>query len=557
MKKIIYLITLIVTANFVSCNPLEDIYDDIDSKDTPGKDFIQTEATYTFTTEDYETYKDELNGEEYFESQDQADLLIPDFLADKYPVWGEGSLVNVGFNLFAETVPATLSTTETLSNISDIDGYLSTNFETATNGTFVGLTYNAEVLAYTLSDNDFEAIERALGDKYPEATSSASRFGNFERRSGRDSYWSDNMILEALTALLASEYNTGQVVVVTFAIYDGSPGSESFVVQHNGYNLLKLNVDATGSNATEYTLSREDYNTIAADLAATYPDPASNVGRFGSFDVRFGSSDNAWSEAMILEALNIVLPAATEGDIYAVTYAIYNGSVGTETVTLLYSGGKYIENATVVEVSAVVAKNNGDWEFPYTFTRENFDAFGFRFPNFSSSNLYILDIFLEDLFPFAQANDVAMVQYSFYNGDETITKYGHSIFNGDKWKLTPDVIETSFQYGFEDGVWVPDNTIVYTLLGSDYGKIVSQFADKYPDATNSMDRFGNFERRVGNSAEWKDDMILEALAFLLNDINPSAADGQKYSVTFDIYNGSNGTETKNLIKTNGAWVYNE
>ena len=46
--------------------------------------------------------------------------------------------------------------------------------------------------------------------------------------------------------------------------------------------------------------------------------------------------------------------------------------VGTETMTLLYTAGAYIANATIVEVTAVVAKNGGDWEFPYVFTRSRF-----------------------------------------------------------------------------------------------------------------------------------------------------------------------------------------
>ncbi|MGC6414311.1 MAG: hypothetical protein ACON5K_06385, partial [Bacteroidia bacterium] len=379
MKKIIYLLTLITTIIFVGCEPLDELYSDIDAQPNP----IVGVVDYTLTSEDYEEFEEELEGEEFFESQDQADLLIPDFLAAKYPVWGEGSLVNVGFNLFAETVTEPFATSETLSNIGDIDDYLSTNYETATDGTFVELTYNASVLSYTLSDDDFESLETSLGAKYPEQTSSASRFGNFDRRSDRDGYWSDDMIMEAITALLATEYSSGQVVVVSFAIFDGSGGSESFVVQHNGYNFLKLDVDASGSNAIAYTLSRDDYDTISADLATTYPGPAENVGRFGSFDVR-STSSNFWSDEMLLEAFNIVLPTAMEGDVYAVTYAIFNGSVSTQTSTLLYTGGEYVENETTVEVSAVVAKNDGDWEFPYTFIRPNFDDFGFRFPNFSS-----------------------------------------------------------------------------------------------------------------------------------------------------------------------------
>lgn len=556
MKNIIYSITLIFSVILVGCNPLDDINDDLDSRETQGVDFIKAIEEYTFTTEDYEIYEDDLDGEEYFESQDQADLLIPDFLAETYPVWGEGSLVNVTYNLFDETVLETMSTSETLSSIGDIDDFLSTEMEGADNGTFVELTYNAELLSYALGDNDFEAIERALGSKYPDATSSASRFGNFERRSSRDSYWSDDMIVEALTAILAANYNTGQVLAVSFPIFDGSPGSETFTVQHNGFNFLKLDVDASGSDATEYTLTGTDYDDIAAALASTYPDPAANLARFGSFDTRFGSSDNAWSDAMLVEAFNIILPVAMEGDLYVVSYEIFNGSRGTDTKTLLYTGGEYVENATLVEVTAVVAKNDGDWEFPYTFTRVNFDSFGFRFPNFSSSNVYILDIFLEDLFPFAQAGDVAMVQYDFFAGG-TSTKYGKSVFDGDKWSLTPDVIETSFQYGFEDGVWVPDNTITYTLLGADYNTISAQFEDKYPDQSSSMANFGNYDRREGTSAFWNDDMVEESLAFLLDSINPSAVNGQKYSVTFNVWIGSPSTETFNLIKRDGEWVKNE
>ena len=124
----------------------------------------------------------------------------------------------------------------------------------------------------------------------------------------------------------------------------------------------------------------------------------------------------------------------------------------------------------------------------------DFDSFGFRFPNFGSSSLYILDIFLEGLFPYAEEGDVAMVQYDYYSGSGS-TEYGHSIFDGDKWNLTPDVIETSFQYGFENGAWVPDNTINYTLLGADVDLISNAFIDIYPGPADNVGFFGSFDRR--------------------------------------------------------------
>lgn len=541
---------MILGIAITGCNPLDDIYSDIDAQPNPVVGVVE----YTFTSEDYTIYETELNEEEYFESQDQADLLIPDFLAEKYPVWGEGSLVNVTYNLFDETVLEPITTSETLSNIGDIDSFLSDTNEAAPDGTFIELTYNAEVLSYTLNDDDFETIEGALGSKYPEATSSAARFGNFERRSSRDSYWSDDMIVEALTVLLAADYNTGQVLAASFAIFDGSSGSETFTVQHNGYNFLKLDVEASGTDATEYTLTGDDYDAIAAALTATYPGPGGNLAQFGSFDVRVGSSDNAWTDDMLVEGFNLVLPTAMEGDIYVVSYEIFNGSRGTDTMTLLYTGGAYVQNATVVEVTAVVAKNDGDWEFPYAFTRANFDSFGFRFPNFSSSNVYILDIFLEDLFPFAQAGDVAMVQYDFFAGG-TSTKYGKSVFDGDKWNLTPDVIETSFQYGFEDGAWVPDNTISYMLLAADITLISNAFIDIYPGPADNVGFFGSFDRRSGSGNYWTDAMLLEAFNVLLDTRNPGAEEGQKYALTFVVFTGSTGNETKNVIKTDGVWVY--
>ena len=555
MKKIIFCLTILGLV-LTGCNPNEDIYKALDDRSTEGIDFILGIESYTFTSEDYEAYEIELEEEEFFKSQELADQIIPDFLAEKFPAWGEGSLVNVTYNLLDETELEMMTASQTMGSLSNIDSYLSSNYEGAPDGTFVELTYNSTVLSKTLSDDDIEDVAVRLVTKYPTAAQSAANFGNFDRRSSNPAYWSDEMILEGLYTFLKDDYNVGQVLVLTFPIYDGgSNWSETFVVMHDGYKFLKLDVDATGSDAIEYTLSSNDYDTIANDLATAYPGPAENVGRFGSFDVR-SSSSNYWSDAMLLEALNIVLPVANEGDVYAVTYLIYNGSVTTETKTLRYSSGEYVENETVVEVSPVVAKNDGDWVFPYTFTRADFDMFGFRFPNFSSSNIYILDIHLKDLFPYAQAGDVAMVQYDYFSGGVS-TKYGHSIFDGDNWHLTPDVVETTFQYGFEDGQWVPDNTINYVLTSSDIAIISNAFINIYEGPADNVGFFGSFDRRPGSSNYWSDEMLLEAFNVLLDTIDPNAAEGQKYVLNYLVYVGSTVTESKKVIKTGGEWVYNE
>ena len=70
-----------------------------------------------------------------------------------------------------------------------------------------------------------------------------------------------------------------------------------------------------------------------------------------------------------------------------------------------------------------------------------------------------------------------------------------------------------------------------------------------------MLNYGNMDRRVGNSAEWTNPMVLEAVAVILNQIDPSAEEEQKYIVTIEVYNGSNTTEDFAVIKMGGNWMY--
>jgi len=127
------------------------------------------------------------------------------------------------------------------------------------------------------------------------------------------------------------------------------------------------------------------------------------------------------------------------------------------------------------------------------------------------------------------------------------------------WNAIQSVVSDSLQFGFEDGMWVPDNTINYTLSGADYSIIAEELAGNSELSTQvaSMERYSNFDRRPGASAYWDDESIVLAMTALLNEIAPNAEEGQKYVLTFDIYNGTNTTESLGLIKEGGEWVVNE
>ena len=49
-------------------------------------------------------------------------------------------------------------------------------------------------------------------------------------------------------------------------------------------------------------------------------------------------------------------------------------------------------------------------------------------------------------------------------------------------------------------------------------------------------------------------MVYRALAIVLDNLNPSADEDQKYLVSISVYNGSNATEKFALIKKSGEWV---
>ena len=127
------------------------------------------------------------------------------------------------------------------------------------------------------------------------------------------------------------------------------------------------------------------------------------------------------------------------------------------------------------------------------------------------------------------------------------------------WMPHESTIETSLQFGYNDSVWVPDNTIRYMFAASDYDYIEANYAetDGFESAVSSMANFGNFDRRPSNAAYWSDEMLLTVISDLLtNVIAPGAEDEQKYVVSYDIYDGSNGVEEMSLIKIGGSWIVN-
>lgn len=568
MKNSIYLLMMFIGLAFTSCEPMEDIHEEVDQ--AIDNTAIAGVTEYTLTDEDYEALE---LGYGSFNSLEDAGSLIPGLLEENFPVWGEGSLAQVTFDLYAPIEPVEYTVVDEdyaavgldanyFSNVSKIKEFLSMKYPQAATNDYVKLTYRtvAVEIEYELTEEDFDLISESFDTIYPDPAWSAGNYNNFERREGNRNYWSNEMILEALNVVAKERFEgvEGQTYDISYKIYDGSPGTESMKVRFDGSSYVIFG----GEN---YELSAADYDSIGAEFAATYPVPAQSAAQYSNFDTGY-DEDAVWSEDMILEALNYLLmqefPGVQEGDIFNVTYKTFDGSTSYPTVTLVLENGVFVISdapaiSTIIETQ-VYAHGDGSWMIPLTLPENIYkDEFEQRYNNFGSESDagFYIGRWLEPQFPYAQDGDFVSVAYDYYD-DGLVTKYASFIYNDREWEFIPSTIPYTLQFGHEGTGWVVDNTITYSLRPADYKFIGEQFADIYEDPAWSVGNYNNFDRRDGNRNQWKDEMLLEAMNVLLNQkVAPNAEVGQKYLLSFAIYDGNSGVEQLHLIKTeDGTWI---
>jgi hypothetical protein len=328
-------------------------------------------------------------------------------------------------------------------------------------------------------------------------------FGNFN---------SEDEAKTLIPSLLSDKYpvwGKGSSALVSFKIYSPKREEKSII---------------------RYTVTTEDY------------DSNPETERFNNFD----------DVDQIYDLLNVKYPSPSDRTLVSLTYKFYDGSTNT-----LNNGFLYI---------------NGAWEFILGFTNDEYSAMGEGFSNFSSEDEAIakIPVFLKDKFKYETkvAGDIEATMYKLYttdvddlDGDGRVddnTTYSfvkYFIYDGSNWSEYNDVLTTSIQFGHDGATWVPDNTIKYTFTGEDVSFISNALIGTYPGPADNVGFFGSFDRRSGSSNFWNDAMLLEAFNLLLDNKNPSAAEGQKYVLTFVVYTGSTGNESKSVIKTGGVWVY--
>ncbi len=542
---------MVVGLVFTSCDPMDEIYNDIDAQEK----VISGEAQITLTDEDYTK---EISEGGYFEfsypnfsSIDQAKELIPTYLTGEYPVWGEGSLVNVTFKLYdpisVEDYTVTSSDYDALldmgdiqgahlSSIYDINDFFTYKFPQADKGSYVKLTYNklSEQILYTLTDDDYALVGNG-------------NYDNFDIRTGKNE--------EDI------EIRREKIETILLNNFPDTPVNQQYLVSYaaftNSYTtvILEMLVEFDGTNynmvtGIEYTLTNADFELIGTHFSDIYPDPAYSAGNYHNFDRR-SYRDTYWSNEMIAEALDLVLknldPSAPEGTKYSVDMAIYDGSSGTLNMLVQLDGGFYGKlPETLIEETTLFALTD-KWEEPFTLSSADYTAMGQNYPNFSDEDLawYRIAIFLKSQFPYAESDDMTAVSYNLYNGGVNI-EYVNFVFDGVNWNAIPSVVEETIKFGHDGTTWVPDNTIKYTLTSADYALVGDdQYKNFY--VKHIIDDGGDDDKAIN-------DVVLPKLNTILLSNFPGMSEGQKFTVTYDIYDGSRKTWTTKIILSGGEYI---
>ena len=556
MKRIIYCL-VIFGLTFVGCNPMEDVYDEMET----SEDIIVGIDNYTLTSDDYADLE---LGFGSFSSVEDAKTMLPGFIADKYPFWGEGSSVTIGYQLYvgnAEGVNDYTSATEYELTTAD---YASTGSDAF--GFYPDVNATAEIPA--VLDAQFAGAEEGdmLLVKYKHYTevpdvgiSELVNFGfngdlsGFENISviGDDQEWHPSSY-NGLEFAKMSGYVSGT----------GSVANEDWLISPaidlDGESNVSLQISQAINFATDLSLLNvmvsSDYTTGGDASAATWEViDFTNAPAGNNYD--YVLSENFDLSAYDGQTIHVALKYEST-DSESATWQIDFLTVNALGITGEYdSKGEYF------------VYEDGSWELAenvYYLSTSDYDSMGEasgqpgRYDNFSSSidaDSYI-PTFLSIKYPYAQEEDQIFVIYKYFSSNSGLGLRGQSyMFENGAWMPHQSTISTSLQFGFEDGIWVPDNTIRHTFTDADYAAVVAALATEYPNATSSMENYGNMDRRVGNSNEWTDAMVLDAIAVVLDIIDPSAEDEQKYVVTINVYNGSNTTEDFAVIKMNGEWVY--
>jgi hypothetical protein len=547
MKKILLLIA-VFSMVFTSCEPLEDINTEIDA----DVSVITGDVIYTLTDEDYDILELSYGS---FSSEDDAKTALPGFLSDKYPVWGKGSSALISYNLY-------------VGNAEGISDYTGANTYSLALVDYPGALENAT--AFYEDEKPTEFLPDILVSGITDAVDGDVVLAKYKQYVGE----TVNGITEFYTRDFAGEG--------TLLDYEAVSVSGDQVWEGSNYGAKMTGFDSGNRNPNEDWLISSDIDLSSFPNATLETTQIFNYGDPSGFTVLISTdyTDNILAATWDVIQLTNVPDGTSWDEVLSEAYSLsdYNG----ETINIAF---KYIStdsNAGTYEIVDVSLKAPGvegvaepksefytfdgsSWELSesvYYLSDADFDSMGEnsgqpgRYNNFSSSispDDY-LPVFLNNKYLFAQEGDALSVIYKYYSSSSGAQLRGNLYtFTAGTWEGYESTQETSLQLAHDGSSWVPDNTIKYEFVASDYTLIADTFRDNpdYASAVANLETYGNI-----STFNWDEDQIDAAVNTVLEEHFPSMDEDQKFAVTIYVYNGSSNNVTINYILSGGVYIRN-
>lgn len=566
MKLFSKLYLLIFVALAFACDPYEDTFQEIEDN-LPGP---IANIEITLTDDDYQLLEGVEGAEnivEYgnFDNEEEVREYIPVILAEKFPLFDNNSLVTVNYDFyrgFSDEV-GPFSNADELSFGQDEYALIS---EDAANFQFVNSKSDVpnvlEVSNPDAEEGDVLIVNYDYADlEYDQITSEIIFTEDFQDLS-------DLTAFDTYSLIGAQNWN----------IYSSSSGYKAAIM--SGFS---------GGN-----MPNEDWMVLpVVDLSDASSEVVLNISQVLNFlsagiigeDIAIKiSTDYDGSNLETATWENLELDNWPSGS----NYDIFEGKVSLadyidESVSIGFyyrSTADYAPNWRIVEVSVedgatIETKTiesfyqfeDGSWIIPenaYYLTAADYDAMGApgRFDNFSSSEPAsdYLPSLLNQKYPYALEGDQNILVYKYYNGSETQIRGDLYTFSSGTWEVYGSAVVEQLQFLKEDGVWVPDNTIAYTLTGEDY-QLIGDIAIENGDVARgeNLQDFGNFYQNFpGGDTHWTDEQIVAVFDQFLKIKYPDLGPGQKFVITYLAYTGSAVELQMNLIQNEeGNYVINE
>ncbi len=605
MKKIIYLILVLGLVFTTACDPLDDINAAIDAEENA----VVGDAEYTLTDDDYDTLG---LGYGSFSSEDDAKADIPAFLTEMFPVWGKKSSVLVGYNLYIGNAFSArdynLSQDDYTFSGSDLFGFqsdavpsnyladiLADNISYASEGDYaVAKYYQFTGSAYTVSPTVSFEDNFDYGTENGDITTASS--GNWVAHSS-SGY---NPSGYSTTGLSMTNYPTSDV---GGSIRIFNPGNEdvnssfSPITSGAAYYSALVNLSSVDDGTYFIHFMEEDGSYAYSARVGAKDDGSGNI-LFGigasSSSLTYGATSFDLDTTYLIVAsydiatgtANLYVLSSVQSSEPLEPEATNTGTAGNsaQRIGVRQGGGgpnALIDGIRVANTWSAIMSNDaledetvgekeahevgytyadGAWEEPsnrfYFVSEADFASmgvvtFGSRADPVAFPEDY-LPTFLGLKFPYAQEGAELDVTYNYESSNMQVRGNLYTFIDGI-WVGYQSTISTTLQFGHDGTTWVPDNTIKYTLVrNADYEYMASQLTDaEYSGFIGNLAGYGDFDYN------WSDAQIHYALSLFLDHHDPNAAEGQKYILTYVIYDNGENDYTTSFIKQNGAWIVND